>query len=125
MTRMPSVSWNGGLLFRASCAPVYTYPLSVGVADSGLLRFQSTCPSFHDGLGFSMHCVFNLYDATAELLLSSTQSFGGGSAGSHPGFVGAAPWSGAAPEVGLNCGSPSNEISENLLLRQYCRSAPK
>ena len=57
-----------------------------------------------------MHTVFRWNEA-ALLLGSYIQSFGGGNAGSQPGFVGGGAYSGAAPEVGLNCGRPSNDWS--------------
>ena len=44
-------------MLRASWAEVQTYPSRVAVAETGLWRFQSTWLSFHEGLGFSMHCV--------------------------------------------------------------------
>ena len=66
--------------------------------------------SFHDGLVFSVHTVLRWNEATG-LLTSYTQSFGGGNARLQPGFVGGGAYRGAAPEVGLNCGRPSNDWS--------------
>src|ERR1700678_2914651 len=98
MARTPFTSLNGGWFALASRAAVQTNPFKLGVAESGLLRFQSTWSSFHAGLGFSMHIEIIGQDATFGLSPPIVQSFGGnGYRGSQPGFVGAGPSSGAAP----------------------------
>src|SRR5581483_3210208 len=109
-------------MLRASCAAVHTNPSSVALGATGFVRFQSLWLSFQDGLGFSTHCVIRWYEATSGLPLSILQSLGGKGfevVGSHPGLVGTCP----AGE--LNCGNPSNCVSEYPLAAQYSCIFPK
>src|SRR5205085_9133058 len=103
---------------------------NVAVAGSGSTTFPSTRDSFHDGLGFSTHCVISFCEGTNGLLGSITplttvtQSLKGagdcwnGKAGSQPGLVA------AAPGGVLNCGRPSKVPGMPFCVR-HCCNAPK
>src|SRR6185437_4836206 len=111
MTRAPLVSLSGGESRRASLAAVRTKPSIVAVGETGSLTFQSTCDSFHDGLGFSVHCEMMWKLGTCGLLASSLQSTSGLGDGLK-GYDGSQPTIDATEPVGLlNCGRPSSDWS--------------
>src|SRR6185312_2872331 len=108
MTRAPLVSLSGGESRRASSAAVRANPSMVGVGETGSFTFQSTCDSFHDGLGFSVHWETMWKLGTCGLLASILQSTSGlgdglnGNAGSHP------IMDATGPAGLLNCDKPSS-----------------